>query len=101
MTSPEQEIVREDDGNKGRYVLNGPAGEQAMLTYTRVGEKRIIIDHTEVPHVFRGQGVGLKLLERAIGDARAEGRIIIPLCPFARSQFERHPEWADVLERKG
>ena len=31
----------------------------------------------------------------AIADARAEGRKIVPLCPFVNAQRRRHPEWAD------
>ncbi|RUV54291.1 N-acetyltransferase, partial [Mesorhizobium sp. M1A.F.Ca.IN.022.02.1.1] len=48
--------------------------------------------------VFRGQGAGLRLVARAVEDARAAGKKIIPLCPFANAQFRRHPEWADVLK---
>lgn len=92
------EIELEDGGSKGRYVLRD-AGGTAEMTFTRVGEHQIIIDHTEVPDAFRGQGVGLRLVTRAVEDARAAGKTIIPLCPFAREQFRRHPEWADVLKR--
>jgi predicted GNAT family acetyltransferase len=38
---------------------------------------------------------------RAVEDARAAGKLIIPLCPFAAAQFKRHPEWADVLKKQG
>jgi len=94
------EIEREDlGGGKGRYVLRGPDGAEAELTFTRVGAHQLIIDHTGVPDVFRGQGVGLRLLTSAVEDARAAGRKVIPLCPFAAAQFRRHPEWADVLKR--
>ncbi|TIW42998.1 MAG: N-acetyltransferase, partial [Mesorhizobium sp.] len=34
-----------------------------------------------------------------VEDARAAGKKIIPLCPFANAQFRRHPEWADVLKQ--
>jgi predicted GNAT family acetyltransferase len=34
-----------------------------------------------------------------VEDARREGIVIIPLCPFAKAQMERHPEWQDVLSR--
>ena len=67
------------------------------LTFSKAGEHRIIIDHTGVPDAFRGQGVGQRLVTRAVEDARAAGKKIIPLCPFANAQFKRHPEWADVL----
>ena len=92
-------IELEDNGGKGRYVVRGPDGAEAEMTFTRVGESRIIIDHTGVPDAFRGQGVGARLVTRAVEDARAAGKTILPLCPFAAAQFRRHPEWADVLEK--
>lgn len=92
-------IKYEDMGNKGRYVLHGPDGAEAEVTFTRIGDSRIILDHTGVPDIFRGQGIGVRLVARAIEDARASGKTILPLCPFAAEQFKRHPEWADVLEK--
>ena len=92
-------IELEETGSKGRYVLRSPSGELDELTFTKVGEHRVIIDHTDVPDAFRGQGAGLRLVSRAVEDARAAGKTIIPLCPFANAQFRRHGEWADVLER--
>jgi len=92
-------IVLEDNGSKGRYVFASPDGDEAEMTFTRVGKTQMIIDHTEVPDAFRGQGIGLKLVERAVEDARESGVKIIPLCPFAAAQFRRHPEWADVLKQ--
>ena len=97
--SDELKIVLEDNGSKGRYLVKAPDGSEAEMTFSKVGEKQIIIDHTGVPDVFRGQGVGAKLVVRAVEDARAAGKTIIPLCPFAASQFKRHPEWADVLKK--
>lgn len=93
------EIELAEDGSKGRYSFTGPAGDVAEMTFSKVGSKQIIIDHTEVPDAFRGQGIGLKLVERAVADARAAGKTIIPLCPFAAAQFRKHPEWADLLKR--
>jgi len=91
-------IEFEDHGNKGRYVVRAPDGAEAEMTFTRVGEHQMIIDHTGVPDAFRGQGIGARLVARGVEDARAAGRKIIPLCPFAAAQFRRHPEWADVLK---
>ncbi|MGX9142879.1 GNAT family N-acetyltransferase [Mesorhizobium sp. 128a] len=93
------EIELEDRGSKGRYFLRGPDGSEAEMTFTKIGEHQIIIDHTEVPDAFRGQGAGLRLVTRAVEDMRAAGKKIIPLCPFANAQFRRHPEWADVLKQ--
>jgi predicted GNAT family acetyltransferase len=93
------DILLEDNGSKGRYLVRGADGAEAEMTFSKVGEKQIIIDHTGVPDAFRGQGIGAKLVARAVEDARAAGKTIIPLCPFAASQFKRHPEWADVLRK--
>lgn len=98
MNAANTEITFEDNGAKGRYVVRAD-GAEAEMTFTRVGKTQLIIDHTEVPEAFRGQGIGVKLVERAVEDARASGVKIIPLCPFAAAQFRRHPEWADVLKK--
>jgi len=92
-------IEHEENASKGRYFVRAADGSVAESTYSRAGDKLIIIDHTGVPDAFRGQGVGLALVTRAVEDARAAGRKITPLCPFAAAQFRRHPEWADVLKQ--
>jgi predicted GNAT family acetyltransferase len=91
------DITLEETGSKGRYVY-AKDGAEAEMTFSKAGERLLIIDHTGVPDAFRGQGVGQALVARGVADARAAGKHILPLCPFAASQFRRHPEWADVLQ---
>jgi predicted GNAT family acetyltransferase len=91
-------IAREEGPSKGRYVV-GIDGHEAEMTYSRAGERLIIIDHTGIPDALRGRRLGEALVRRGVEDARADGRLIIPLCPFAKAQIERHPEWQDVLKR--
>lgn len=91
-------IEREEGETKGRYVTTMD-GHLAELTYSRIGSSGIIIDHTGVPDALRGRHVGVALVERAVADARRDNRTIIPLCPFAKAQIARHPEWQDVLKR--
>jgi predicted GNAT family acetyltransferase len=90
------DIRREEGESKGRYVLRSD-GHEAVMTYSRLGAASIIIDHTEVPEALKGRGAGRALVERGVEDARAEGRKIVPLCPFAKAQIARHPDWQDVL----
>ena len=94
-TTPD-EAHREDRPSGGRWAVVVD-GHEAEMTYSRASPTLIIIDHTEVPDALRGRGVGQALVERAVSDARREGFRIIPLCPFARAQFERHAAWRDVL----
>jgi len=89
-------IEREEGETKGRYVVRLD-GQEAEMTYSRAGAAMIIIDHTGVPDELRGRGVGERLVERAVADARAEKRKITPLCPFARSVFQKRPDLRDVL----
>ncbi len=91
------EITRDDGETGGRYVARLD-GHEAEMTYSRAGATRIIIDHTGVPEALRGRGVGEALVERAVLDARRDGLKIIPLCPFAKAQIEKRPEWQDVLQ---
>src|SRR6187200_206988 len=58
-------IELDEGGSKGRYVFRAE-GAEAEMTFSKAGEHLIIIDHTEVPDAFRGQGVGLKLVTRAV-----------------------------------
>ncbi|MCR4267063.1 GNAT family N-acetyltransferase [Nitratireductor sp. ZSWI3] len=94
--SDETAITVEETGSKGRYVYRS-GGHEAEMTFSKIGTSQIIIDHTDVPDAFRGQGVGVALVSRAVEDARKSGVKIRPLCPFAAAQFRRHPEWHDVL----
>lgn len=96
QASPEYVVEREDGPNKGRYVIRVD-GYEAEMTYSKVGNTQIIIDHTGVPDELRGKGLGPILVKRGVDDARAEGKKVIPLCPFAKAQIARHKEWQDVL----
>ena len=98
VTAPpaEGEVEREDGPTKGRYTLVVD-GAEAEMTYSRAGDRQIIIDHTEVPAVLRGRKVGERLVRQVVEDARRDGITIVPLCPFAKAQIARHPEWQDVL----
>jgi len=91
------QITREDGVSGGRYVTVID-GHEAEMTYSRAGATRIIIDHTGVPEALKGQGVGKKLVQAAVEDARAEGLKIIPLCPFAKATLDKTPEWQDVVQ---
>lgn len=92
------DIRLEDGPTRGRYVIDMPNGEKSLLTFVRSGANQIVIDHTFVPPIYRGQGHAERLVERAIEDARAAGIKITPTCWYVAAEFRRHPEWADLLQ---
>lgn len=90
------DVKLEETESSGRYFYQGEGRPMAELTFSKTGKTMIIIDHTDVPEAYKGEGIGLILLTKAIEDMRSVGKKIIPLCPFANAQFHRHPEWQDV-----
>ena len=93
------DIHREERGTSGGRWSAVVDGHEAEMTYSRASPTLIIIDHTSVPDALRGRGVGQALVLRAVEEARRESFRILPLCPFAKAQFDRHPDWSDVLHR--
>lgn len=89
-------ISREESALKGRYTVQ-VEGVEAEMTYLRKDEGLVIIEHTGVPDALRGRHIGKALVRRGVEDARAKGRKIIPLCPFAKALISRHPESQDIL----
>ena len=91
------EIKRDDNGKKGQFSAWVNAEEAGLMTYTWAGEHKFIIDHTEVAPNFSGQGVGKRLVMAAVEFAREKRLKILPLCPYAKSVFEKTPAIRDVL----
>lgn len=92
------EVKHREDGNKGAFYVEIDGHQEALMTYTHAGPKKIIIDHTEVSDKLKGEGVGYKLVEASVEYMRANGLKAIPLCPFANAVFKKRGEsYADVL----
>jgi hypothetical protein len=92
------EIQHEHSGHRGAFFLERDGERLAQMTYTVAGS-RVIIDHTDVDDRLRGQGAGKQLVKAAVEWARAEQRKLMPLCPFAKSVFDKTPDYSDVLAR--
>jgi uncharacterized protein len=89
-------IAHEEQGHRGAFYIERDGKRLASLTYTVAGSK-VILDHTEVDDALRGSGAGRQLVATAVEWARASDRRLLPLCPFARSVFDKSPELRDVL----
>lgn len=90
-------IAHDDNGQKGRFYIGDAHSPDGQMTYVWAGPASFIIDHTEVGERLAGQGAGKQLVMAAVAFARTRHVTILPLCPFARSVFDRVPEIADVL----
>ena len=91
------EVKLKIDGNKGFFYIDVDGKHEAMMTFVFAGSDKIIIDHTEVKPGNEGKGFGKKMVVKAVEYARANNIKIIPLCPFAKSVFDKTHEFKDVL----
>ncbi|SNR36739.1 GNAT family N-acetyltransferase [Flavobacterium sp. ov086] len=91
------EINQINDTRRGYFEAIEDGKEAGKMTYTWAGDSKFIIDHTEVSEGFNGKGVGKKLVMAAVEYARTNNLKIIPLCPFAKSVFDKTEDIHDVL----
>ena len=93
----QNEVQLKIEGKKGFFYIEIEGKQEAMMTFVFVGEDKIIIDHTEVNPGNEGKGFGKKMVTKAVEYARENNLKIIPLCPFAKSVFDKVAEFRDVL----
>jgi predicted GNAT family acetyltransferase len=93
------ELLVRDNVSANRFEIR--IGEEvSFLQYRRTGAGGLVLIHTEVPQALRGRGLGGRLVKAALDAVRAEGRRVVPRCPFTRSYIERHPEYAQLVESR-
>ena len=90
-------VEHEEAASKGAFYIDKAGQQVAEMTYSRTNATMIIIDHTDVDDSLRGEGVGRQLLNALVDWARSTGTKVLPLCPFAKSQFDKDPAIRDVL----
>ena len=90
-------IQHEQSASKGAFYVEENGTRLAEMTYSKAGDALIIIDHTEVSDALRGKGAGKQLVSAAVDHARKNNLKILPLCPFAKSVFEKVTDFQDVL----
>ncbi len=81
----------------GRVFALGEDGSLlAEITFPVQGGVAVI-DHTFVHESLRGQGVAGRLMEEAVACIRRQGLKAKPVCSYAISWLEKHPEHRDLL----
>ena len=80
----------------GEFVIQENGNRVGEMAYTNAGKDKIIIAHTFVEDKFRGENIGKDLVLAGVEFARERNIKVIPLCPFAKAEFEKRAEYADV-----
>src|SRR5687768_13657518 len=89
MTSP-VDVIDNNDQQRFEAIVDD---QLATLNYRRT-DSALVLAHTEVPEALGGRGLGGQLVAAAVEAAVASGLAVKPLCPFARSWLDRHPDVA-------
>ena len=59
----------------------------------------LLIEHTEVDPSLRGQGRARALVMLVVEQARTEGRLIIPRCPYAARVLSGEPGLRSLIDQ--
>ena len=96
MTDEDVRLRREDDHS--RYTLMYQGEVAGVAQYQEHGNWRVFT-HTVVDDRFEGKGLGSRLVRFALDDTRAQGKRIVPQCPFVRAYIQKHHDWKDIIDR--
>ena len=85
-----------NNAEKHQYELL--SGDQVIgqAVYQLIGQA-VMFTHTEVDPSREGEGLGSQLAHFALEDVKAQGKQVIPLCPFIAAYIKRHPEYLNLV----
>lgn len=89
------EIRNAEDAS--RYELRVDGELASIATYRVFDDNTIVFPHTETAPRWRGRGLAEQVVGRALDDARAAGRSIVPTCWFVARFVDQHPAYADLV----
>ena len=91
------DLIVRDNPERHRFEIDLGGGEFAFAA-SRLPQGKILFTHTEVPEAYEGRGLGTKLIEFALGEARKRGLQVMPACQFFAAYMRKHAEVHDLLE---
>lgn len=90
-----EELTVRHNLQAGRFEVEAE-GRLAVLEY-RLQGNRMIITHTGVPPALEGRGIGSRLAQAALDEARLRGWKVTALCPFVAAYVQKHPQYRNLL----
>jgi predicted GNAT family acetyltransferase len=92
------EIKHREDGTHGAFYIDENNSPIAELTYSMTDANTMLISHTGVSPVLRGQGIAMKLVQAATEYARQNGIKVVPVCSYVRWAYDNNSGLRDVLK---
>jgi uncharacterized protein len=92
------QIQHEESDIRGRHFINDDNGNMlAEITYAVQHPDTMVVDHTEVSDELKGKNIGYQLVGAVVEHARAKGRKVVAVCPFAHSVMLKNKDFQDVM----
>lgn len=93
MTS---DVQMTHNAEQHRYELQKDGQLAAFAEYRPAGNA-VMLSHTETRPEFEGQGLGSRLVQGVLDTLRADGRQVVPMCPFVSNYIREHREYVDLV----
>ena len=92
---PAMNLQIEHQAERGRFqvVVDG----HVSVAEYRLHDGVLTINHTEVAPELGGRGIAGALMQAVLAHASANGLKVNPLCSYARSYMQRHPQTQSLL----
>ena len=93
MDRPKPDVTHNEASKRFEATVDGLV---SRCDYRMHGSTMMLV-HTEVPPQLEGRGIGSLLVRAAFEHARQNGMDVLPVCSYARTWAERHPEVTPLL----
>lgn len=67
------------------------------LSFPAVTDHRVVVERVFIHPDFRGQGIANELVKHFVEYADEHDLTVKLMCPFAKAEFRRHPEYQKLL----
>ena len=81
-----------------RFEISVDGVVAGFAQFVEDGDQRIFF-HTEIGEEFGGQGLAGKVVQQALETTRADGKRIVPVCPYVAKFVTKSDEFTDLVDQ--
>lgn len=89
-------ITRQADPDRFEITIDGTVA--GFAAFVDIDDQRVF-HHTEIGEEFGGQGLAGKVVQHALEATRAEGKRIVPVCPYVAKFVTKSDEFTDAISK--
>ncbi len=90
MTDATEQVTVSRDDAQGRYEIRVGDALGGYAEFAGDDQGRVVFPATEIDPEFKGQGLGTKLIAKAMADAADRGQTVVPECPFVAHYLRKN-----------